>query len=98
MELTIITMTMGTPTRTITGREHTGTHTPIPKTALRGAFTMRPFRALTILALAFIGANARPALAQDLVISNARIIVGTGQVIERGSIVIRNGRIVSAGA
>jgi imidazolonepropionase-like amidohydrolase len=59
---------------------------------------MRPFRALTILALAFIGANARPAAAQDLVISNTRIVVGTGQVIERGSIVIRNGRIVSAGA
>jgi imidazolonepropionase-like amidohydrolase len=41
---------------------------------------------------------ARPALAQDLVISNARIIVGTGQVIEQGAIVVRGGRIATVSA
>jgi len=41
---------------------------------------------------------ARPALAQDLVITNARIIVGTGQVIEQGAIVVRGGRIATVSA
>jgi len=41
---------------------------------------------------------ARPAFAQDLVISNARIIVGTGQVIEQGAIVVRGGRIATVSA
>jgi imidazolonepropionase-like amidohydrolase len=41
---------------------------------------------------------ARPALAQDLVITNARIIVGTGQVIEQGAIVVRGSRIATVSA
>ena len=40
-------------------------------------------------------AHARPATAQDLLITNARIIVGDGTVIEQGSIVVRGGRIAS---
>jgi imidazolonepropionase-like amidohydrolase len=38
---------------------------------------------------------ARPAVAQQLVVTNARILDGTGKAIARGTVVVRDGRIVS---
>src|SRR5687768_10997142 len=55
-------------------------------------------RLLTAALALLTFAAARPATAQDLVITNVRILVGNGQVVEQGSIVVKGGRIASVGA